>query len=544
VREQDTGEFTFFKKVAPVNSVFGRRVVARSRIPHAHTYVSIAVYFALRPEERISRSAPKKEIRRHVWFHPRFAFSSTTSVREGTHVSRHLSFFAASVASFALFVVPAVQGEAYTQAASSFNHTCAIYGSGGLHCWGANTYGQLGDGTTTNSAIPVVVPSLTGVTSVSAGRVHTCALAQGVVRCWGDGSDGQLGNGTTNSSPIPVPVVGLTTVTNQAVALAVGADFSCAQMQNVLSGLSTVRCWGGNSVGQVGNGTTSPQVFVPATVSGLTGVTHLTAGSYFACAVTGGTVRCWGSGISGQFGIGTTVLSSDVPAAAATGITNATIVTAGGSHVCAANSNTGDAWCWGDRSFGQVGDGVISSTVRTSPYYFGASFRPTKIYAANAGNCAVVSGQAFCWGLNNQGQLGNAGQPTGNSGSPLPVTGQNSGVATMAAGLNHACAISAAGAMSCWGDNALGQRGSAPFGAGTPVYTPIGVVKCSLDLDGDGVVLATTDAVLMARAALGYSGPALTTNALAASAPRRTSTDLRDYLSTSCGFALIALPMQ
>ena len=105
----------------------------------------------------------------------------------------------------------------------------------------------------------------------------------------------------------------------------------------------------------------------------------------------------------------------------------------------------------------------------------------------------------------------------------------------MAAGLNHACAISTAGALSCWGDNSMGQRGAAPFGAGNPLSAPIGVVKCSLDLDGDGQVLATTDAVLMARAALGYTGAALTTNAFAAAAPRRTSTDLLSYLSASCG---------
>ena len=384
----------------------------------------------------------------------------------------------------------------------------------------------------------MVVPGLTGVTSVSAGRIHTCALAQGAVKCWGDGSDGKLGNGTTNSSPTPVPVVGLSTVTNQAVALAVGADFSCAQMQNILSGASTVRCWGGNSAGQVGNGTTSPQVFAPATVSGLTGVTHLAAGSYFACAVTGGTVRCWGSGISGQFGNGTIVGSSNVPAAAATGICTATMVAAGGSHVCAVNGTTGDAWCWGDRSFGQVGDGMrVRSNPIDTPYYFGVSFRPTKIFAANAGTCTVVSGQAFCWGLNNFGQLGKLGQPTSDSASPLPVTGLTSGVATMAAGRNHACAINTAGALSCWGDNSLGQRGATPFGAGNPLFAPIGVVKCSLDLDGDGQVLATTDAVLMARSAMGYSGAALTANALTASAPRRTPADLRSYLSASCGIA-------
>ena len=453
-------------------------------------------------------------------------------------MSRHLSFLAASFACLALLVTPVAHGETYTQVASSWNHTCAIYGSGGLHCWGDNSSGQLGDGTTTNSAIPVVVSGLTGVTSVSAGRNHTCALTQGVVKCWGDGAYGKLGNGTTNSSPTPVTVVGLAAFANQPVALAIGADFSCAQMVNSVTAASTVRCWGDNLAGQVGNGTTNSPVLTPATVSGLTGVTHLTAGAYFACAVTGGTVRCWGSGTYGQFGNGGLV-NSNVPATGATGITNATMVSAGGAHVCAANGTTGDAWCWGDRSFGQVGNGTQANFPPIlTPYYFGVGFRPTKIFAGNAHTCAIVSGQAFCWGLNNFGQLGNVGQPTGNTSSPLPVTGQSSGVATMAAGLNHACAISTTGSLSCWGDNTLGQRGSAPFGAATPVYSPIGVVKCSLDLDGDGQVLATSDAVLMARAALGYTGAALTTNALAATAPRRTPLDLRTYLIGSCGMAL------
>ena len=450
-------------------------------------------------------------------------------------MSRYLSFLATCLVSLTWLAAAAVHGETYTQIASSFNHTCAIYGSGGLHCWGSNVAGQLGDGTTNNSAIPVVVPGLTGVTSVSAGRVHTCALAQGVVKCWGAGTAGQLGNGTTNSSLTPVSVAGLTTVSNQAVAVAVGADFSCAQMQNVVTCASTVRCWGGNSAGQVGIGSPLPQVFAPATVSGLTGVTHLAAGSFFACAVTDGTVRCWGSGLGGQLGIGAIVVSSNVPAAAAIGVTNVTTVTAGGSHTCAANGTTGDAWCWGDRGTGQVGDGTIfRANPITTPYYFGVSFRPTRIFAANAGNCAIVSGQAFCWGYNAFGQLGNAGRPTGDSGSPLPVTGLTSGVATMAAGQNHACAINTVGAISCLGDNSLGQRGSPPFGGGNPLFAPIGVVKCSLDLDGDGQVLATTDAVLMARAALGYTGAALTSNALTPAAPRRTPEDILSYVRSSC----------
>ena len=454
-------------------------------------------------------------------------------------MSRQLSFLAAGFATLAWLVSPAAHGETYTQVSSSLNHTCAIYGSGGLHCWGSNFKGQLGDGTTTDSAIPVAVPGLTGVTSVSAGWRHTCALTQGLVKCWGDGSDGQLGNGTTNSSPTPIAVVGLSTVSNQAVAVAAGANFTCAHMQNVVTGASTVRCWGSNTDGQVGSGSASANVFAPATVSGLTGVSHLSVGTFHACVVTGGTVRCWGSGTSGQLGNGGLV-SSNVPAAAATGITNATMVTAGGAHVCAANGTTGDAWCWGRRNSGQIGDGsLLNINPMATPYYFGVSFRPTKIFAGNEFTCAIVSGQAFCWGYNADGQLGSLTQPTANSGSPLPVTSLTSGVATMAGGRDHACAITTGGALTCWGYNGSGQRGSLPLSVypetGTPQSRAVAGVKCSLDLDGDGQVLATTDAVLMARAALGYSGAALTGGALAAAAPRRTSVDILSYLAESCG---------
>jgi hypothetical protein len=105
----------------------------------------------------------------------------------------------------------------------------------------------------------------------------------------------------------------------------------------------------------------------------------------------------------------------------------------------------------------------------------------------------------------------------------------------MAAGLNHACAISTTGAINCWGDNTLGQRGSAPFGPGNPLFAPIGVVKCSLDVDGDGTVLATTDTVMMARAALGVTGAPLTANAFSANAPRRSPADVSSFLRDSCG---------
>ena len=128
-----------------------------------------------------------------------------------------------------------------------------------------------------------------------------------------------------------------------------------------------------------------------------------------------------------------------------------------------------------------------------------------------------------------------AGQCHGNGAAPLPVTDFASHVATMAAGVDHTCAISAVGVTACWGDNALGQPGSAPFGAANPLFSTIGLVRCSLDVDGDGTVLATTDTVMMTRAALGVTGAPLTANAFSANAPRRSRADVSSFLRDSCG---------
>ena len=457
-------------------------------------------------------------------------------------MSRYRSVLTTLFVSLAWLVGPVAHGETYTQISAGYGHTCAIYGSGGVHCWGQNSLGQLGDGTTTNSAIPVVVAGLTGVTSVAAGFSHTCALAQGVVKCWGYNDAGQLGDGSARTfSSTPVAVVGLAAFFNQPVAVKTGGAFSCAQMLNGLTNASTVRCWGDNGNGQVGSGSTAATVPAPATVSGLTGVTHLSAGFLTACAVTGGTVRCWGRGTSGILGTGAIVPSSNVPAAAAIGVSNATMVAVGASHACAVNGLNGDAWCWGDRQYGQLGDGTIATgSPRATPYFFGASFRPTHIAAGSFSTCGVVNGQAFCWGSNNKSQLGSVGQLT-DSATPLAVTGLTGGIATMAVGAQHACALNTiGGGIGCWGDNSFGQRGNPPFTDSTDagnarVSGTIAPVKCSLDIDGDGQVLATTDAVLMARAALGYTGAALTTSALTANAPRRTPEDLLSYMRLSCG---------
>ena len=142
------------------------------------------------------------------------------------------------------------------------NHTCALSGDGGVKCWGSNQSGQLGNGTWTDSASPVAVASLASdIIAVAAGGRHSCALgADGSVRCWGDNDAGQLGNGAPGSNPVPVNVSGMG---HGMVAIAAGDQFSCA-----LDAQGGVRCWGANDQGQLGNGKLTGSL-VPVAVYGL-----------------------------------------------------------------------------------------------------------------------------------------------------------------------------------------------------------------------------------------------------------------------------------
>ena len=218
--------------------------------------------------------------------------------------------------------------------------TCAITTAGAAKCWGVNSMGQLGNGTNSSASVPVQVSGLNaGVSSISVGRVHVCAIVSGAVRCWGGNNIGQLGNGTTTASNVPVQVDGLESGASSATA---GHSHSCA----IVSG--DLKCWGSNGVGQLGDGTTNNSS-VPIQVAGLTtGVTQVSAWN-ITCAVVSGAAKCWGSNSGGNLGDGTT--NDSLVPVQVFGLTSAvSSISVGDFHTCAVVS--GAAKCWGRNSAG------------------------------------------------------------------------------------------------------------------------------------------------------------------------------------------------
>lgn len=172
---------------------------------------------------------------------------------------------------------------------------CGISTSGAAKCWGWNKFGQLGDGTTTDRTNPVQVVGLTsGIAQVAAGGNHACArTTAGAVKCWGANGSGDLGNGTTRASLVPVQAVG---ATSGVRAIAAGYQTSCL----VTTG-GAVKCWGWNEFGQLGDHPNS-QVLVPTQQPGgfTSGYVSVWQGTFGGCASpAGGPEKCWGEGRGG-----------------------------------------------------------------------------------------------------------------------------------------------------------------------------------------------------------------------------------------------------
>jgi alpha-tubulin suppressor-like RCC1 family protein len=248
-------------------------------------------------------------------------------------------------------------------------HACALTRQGGVECWGSGEQGQLGTASgienfasqqagTVESAEPGHVLGLAnGIMKVASGSVHSCAVtARGGVKCWGGNSFGQLGIGSHQMRATPTDVIGLG---SNVAQIALGFSHTCALLRS-----GAVECWGSGSHGQVGDGADEERL-APHAVKGLPpGVSQLAAGADHTCAlVRDGTVRCWGQNQLGQLGDGGTAASA-VPTKSVKLPAKATQLTAGGGHTCALLA-TGALYCWGSNAEGQLGQTTLS--VYTQP---------------------------------------------------------------------------------------------------------------------------------------------------------------------------------
>jgi alpha-tubulin suppressor-like RCC1 family protein/uncharacterized protein YjdB len=292
------------------------------------------------------------------------------------------------------------------------NHACTILApNSNVACWGSNSSGQLGNPGAGDS-VPVLMPGTLTFTTLAAGDLHTCGLTPaGAAYCWGDNASGQLGNaGAGATSTTPVAVDG----GHQFIAIAGGGSHTCA-----LATDSTAYCWGADGTGQLGD-------------SGKAGASTTTP-----TPVYGG--RKW------------------------------RVIAAGSKHTCAIGVDSLPR-CWGDDSFGQLGDSALTTGGSDTAVLVRTALKFRAIGAGANHTCAVAFTQApFCWGRNNHGQLGNTNLGV-DADKPVAVTATSSSLGPIVAGGDHTCA-SYFGTVRCWGSNALGEvgTGTAPADADHPL---------------------------------------------------------------------------
>ncbi len=371
--------------------------------------------------------------------------------------------------------------------------SCSLRSDGQAFCWGSNARGQLGDGTQTASAVPVSVSGGYTFESIYVGHDHACGLtASGTAYCWGGNASGQLGAG--------LPTAGEDNFSRIPVAVAGGHSFATMSLGLVNTcGVATdgvTYCWGGNAVGNLGNGTTGGQSNVPVPVvnSDALGFVAVTNGFFSTCALdANGSVFCWGD--SGLFGNDPTGPDANTPVPAASGLALSSIQIAN-YYTCGIDGSA-QVLCWGSgNASGEQGNGTFVAQPTPTTVVGGLSFEALDAQNDNSilgFTCGLTdTGDAWCWGSNREGQLGGTSSGTcifnsedyDCSSSPVAVAGSNS-FASLAVGMTHACALGVDENVYCWGENNDGQLGdgtvnssTAPVLVAEPSTTPgIGAIQ-------------------------------------------------------------------
>lgn len=363
-----------------------------------------------------------------------------TTLRTGAPVTLQLAFRrnnpVSATAAFAENIVKISAGS---------TGTLAVTANGNLLCTGVV------NGACSGTATPVIVAGISDAVDVGVGSGHACYRKQsGQVACFGMNGSGQLGNGTTSSSTLAAP--GSTVALSNVSKLAVGGMHTCALLND-----QTIRCWGENSSGQLGDGTTTNRSAPVAVSGGFTAIRI--AASYFSTCVVNWNNRvfCWGSAAQGALGNNST-LNATNPSGPLTGPSPAVDVVMGAFHGCARTA-AGALWCWGYNSNGQIGDGTTAN--KPMPVLVSVGGEASQLALNYYSTCALVVGVPKCWGDGSTGAIGDRAG-TGRT-TPTAVYGLTN-VDYIASGLSGATFFSVRTGQSVWG---WGSNGAHQLGDGT-----------------------------------------------------------------------------
>lgn len=373
--------------------------------------------------------------------------------------------------------------------------SCALFNNGSIKCWGNGASGQMGTGTTGNwgdvagemgNALPTInLGTGRTVKDLSVGANHICAILDtNALKCWGLNTNGQLGIGTTttmgdsaNEMGDSLPQINLGTGLT-ALKVAVGVSHTCAILNT-----GALKCWGLNTYGQLGLGNTTQLTAPSATAINLgTGRTakSVVLGQHHTCAILdNNTLKCWGGNLNGQLGLGITTTNhkgdgasemGDLLAAVNLGTGRTALqVTAGYAYTCALLDNS-TVKCWGVNTSGQLGMGNTSqlSSPSATAVSLGTSLVPSKILSHNTSNCVLfTNGLIKCWGSGTSGGLGigstsNIGSGASQMGDFLAYTQIGSGLTMtdISRGWFGGCALTSTNRVKCWGNATSGFLGS------------------------------------------------------------------------------------